>query len=139
LRTNFRELRSISHWSRVLWDRPLVIGFSICTHNVTLQQANQHSSRFHSLKWSTKVLSHTWFLKEPTFTGKTTKPTRAILRSEHLQSACQQNTGNKQTECSLLIGWEAREVFFVWYTWHLSLLQQWTLGNSSCIVSYAFN
>jgi hypothetical protein len=103
LRTNFRELRSISHWSRVLWDRPLVIGFSICAHNVTLQHANQHSSRLHSFKWSTRALSHSWFLKEPTFTGKTTKPTRVILHSECLQSVCEQNAGDKQTVCSLLL------------------------------------
>lgn len=30
LRTNFNELRSISHWSRVRCDSPSVTGFSIC-------------------------------------------------------------------------------------------------------------
>jgi len=51
LRTNLRELRSISHWSRVLWDRPLVIGFSICTDNITLQpHVPQSASRKQTLK-----------------------------------------------------------------------------------------
>uniref|UniRef100_A0A6B0U000 Putative secreted protein n=1 Tax=Ixodes ricinus TaxID=34613 RepID=A0A6B0U000_IXORI len=34
LRTNLSELRSISHWSRVLCDSPLVMGFSTCTHGL---------------------------------------------------------------------------------------------------------
>jgi hypothetical protein len=33
LRTNFKDERSISHWSRVLCDKPAVTGFSTCTGN----------------------------------------------------------------------------------------------------------